>query len=157
MSKRSQRGRFNVDSTISTLVCTQCGAKMYVPRGMGQQRGKMHKKHMYCFNCKEITAHLEVRAFDHLKPEGFYIRHELPTSNKNIIIEYTNTFSNNKNKTSLYVYIHKINCLYAPLIYDICNDVVMCESDFSWIEIKNILNEIKNNKQYIIKSVCHAK
>lgn len=151
MRKMRQRRRGRVNTTISTLVCTQCGARMYVPRFIGQQREKMHKKHMFCLTCREITAHFEVRAFDSLKSEGFYIRHELPTSIKNVKMECTNTFYDNKNKPSLYIYISRIKYPYTQLVYDICSNVIVRNSDFAQYEIDDIVNEINNNEQYILK------
>ena len=38
MGKLRQKGRIVASTTISTLICTQCGAKMYVPRNPERQR-----------------------------------------------------------------------------------------------------------------------
>lgn len=151
MGKLRQKGRVVANTTISTLVCTQCGAKMYVPRNPERQREELHKKHMFCFACKKTTAHLEVRARDALKSDGFYIRHKLPTFIKNVKMESTDMFYNDQNKASLYVYVSKINRQHAPLIYDVCSDTIVRGSIFNKYETENIINNIKSNKQHIIE------
>ena len=76
MSSR-QKSRAAHNSLVSELYCTQCGRKMYVPRLVGQQREEEHTKHMYCYQCREITAHTEVRPYDVHMPNAYYIRRKI--------------------------------------------------------------------------------
>lgn len=46
--------------TISELVCTECSAKMYVPRSKNYREAG-HIKTMYCWKCKKVTDHIEHR------------------------------------------------------------------------------------------------
>lgn len=45
---------------ISTLECTECGLRMYVPRPKGAKRPKGHIKHMYCVRCDKRVAFTEL-------------------------------------------------------------------------------------------------
>lgn len=48
--------------TIATqLKCPQCGNIAPIQRKRGKQREKGHTKHMYCYKCKEITGHIEIK------------------------------------------------------------------------------------------------
>lgn len=48
--------------TVGTeLECTQCGNVAPIQRKKGKQREKGHTKHMYCWKCKDTTAHTEVK------------------------------------------------------------------------------------------------
>ena len=42
---------------ITNLKCEKCGTVFQIPRIKGQIRSKGHIKHVWCFKCKEITAH----------------------------------------------------------------------------------------------------
>jgi predicted RNA-binding Zn-ribbon protein involved in translation (DUF1610 family) len=49
-------------STVSTtLECPDCGNHQKIRRITGRQHKKKHVKHMYCYKCKEVTGHIEVK------------------------------------------------------------------------------------------------
>ena len=48
------------------LQCSCCGNINPIFRKRSKMKGKNHIKHMYCYKCKEVTAHVEV------KEEAFY-------------------------------------------------------------------------------------
>lgn len=48
----------------SKLLCEQCGTEMLIPRKRGQRRERGHIKHMYCYNCEEVTPFVEGIAKD---------------------------------------------------------------------------------------------
>lgn len=56
------RGR-KTKTTATQLKCTECGNIQTIHRRRGKQKKKNHVKHMYCYSedCKETTAHLEVK------------------------------------------------------------------------------------------------
>lgn len=43
------------------LKCTKCGNVYPIWRGRGNRRKDGHTKHVYCFKCQEVTAHVEAR------------------------------------------------------------------------------------------------
>ncbi len=43
----------------TSLVCEECGYREYIWRKAGRQRPCGHIKHMWCYRCKERTAHIE--------------------------------------------------------------------------------------------------
>ncbi|QEG13573.1 hypothetical protein MARVELLAND_42 [Bacillus phage vB_BspM_MarvelLand] len=48
--------------TCSTyLQCTECTNVVKIYRKKSRLKEKDHVKHMYCYKCKVITAHLEVK------------------------------------------------------------------------------------------------
>ena len=69
----ARRHRMNNSYNISTLFCTECGFPMYVPRSAGSCREMNHTKHMFCPNCKGLTAHREVRTVDIIYPQEYYV------------------------------------------------------------------------------------
>lgn len=42
---------------ITNLKCEECDNVFNIPRKNGDKRGKGHVKHVWCFICKETTAH----------------------------------------------------------------------------------------------------
>lgn len=50
-------------STLSMCVCTHCGAKMFVPRSAGRERGRHHIKDIYCWRCKTVQKFVEYQEF----------------------------------------------------------------------------------------------
>jgi hypothetical protein len=48
-------------TTQTFLKCDCCGNVNPIFRKKSKQRDKGHLKHMYCYKCKEIKAHLEVK------------------------------------------------------------------------------------------------
>lgn len=48
------------------LQCSCCGNINPIFRKRSKMKVKNHIKHMYCYKCKEVTAHVEV------KEEAFY-------------------------------------------------------------------------------------
>ena len=69
----ARRHRMNSSYNISTLFCTECGFPMYVPRSASSNREMNHTKHMFCPNCKGLTAHREVRNVDMTYPQEYYV------------------------------------------------------------------------------------
>lgn len=49
----------NQKMTYSKLNCENCGNLIKIPRFRGKWREEGHVKHMYCYKCQEITAHIE--------------------------------------------------------------------------------------------------
>lgn len=50
------------NTTQSDFYCLQCGQKgIPLRRKPGQQRGKFHRKKLYCYHCKVEINHIEVR------------------------------------------------------------------------------------------------
>lgn len=43
------------------LQCPQCDNPVTIHRKRSKMREKNHVKHMYCFKCKEVTGHVEVK------------------------------------------------------------------------------------------------
>ncbi|AMQ66570.1 ribosome associated inhibitor A; zinc finger domain [Bacillus phage Shbh1] len=43
------------------LKCPKCNNTQTIYRKRSKLRGKNHIKHMYCFQCKETTGHIEVK------------------------------------------------------------------------------------------------
>lgn len=48
------------------LQCSCCGNINPIFRKRSKMKAKNHIKHLYCYKCKEVTAHVEV------KEEAFY-------------------------------------------------------------------------------------
>lgn len=44
---------------VSTLYCTVCGLPQSIIRDSARRRPTGHIKHMYCFKCEDVTAHME--------------------------------------------------------------------------------------------------
>lgn len=44
---------------ISNLVCEDCGNVFPIPRKQSERRGKGHVKHLWCYKCTGVTAHIE--------------------------------------------------------------------------------------------------
>lgn len=44
---------------ISNLVCECCSNVFPVPRKQSERRGRGHVKHIWCYKCMEVTAHVE--------------------------------------------------------------------------------------------------
>lgn len=44
----------------STLYCSKCGKPRIIYRKKGKMREKFHIKHMWCFNCNQKIAHMEI-------------------------------------------------------------------------------------------------
>jgi len=42
---------------MTNLKCTCCDNIIQIPRGVGEKRNKGHVKHLWCYKCKEETAH----------------------------------------------------------------------------------------------------
>ena len=53
-------------TTTSTLVCPTCGNSFPIMRRASMQRGKFHRKIMYCPKCKKETNHIEAMEIDKL-------------------------------------------------------------------------------------------
>lgn len=51
---------------ISEFYCSSCGSMTPLPRLRGQQREKYHVKDLWCFKCRDTTAHTEKRFCDHV-------------------------------------------------------------------------------------------
>lgn len=151
MGKTRQKGRGAANTSISTLVCTQCGARMYVPRNIGQQRGEMHKKHMLCFHCKKTTEHLEIREFDTPMSTGFYIRHSVPTAIKDVKMENTAIFTDESEKPAIYIYVTSTRKAHISMIYNVYDGTIVKDAGFTRQEMKDIIADIKNNEQYILE------
>jgi predicted RNA-binding Zn-ribbon protein involved in translation (DUF1610 family) len=48
--------------TLSTnLQCPECGNTLTIHRKRSKMREKNHVKHVYCYKCKEVTGHVEVK------------------------------------------------------------------------------------------------
>lgn len=45
---------------ISNLVCECCETVFPVPRKKSGRRGKGHVKHLWCYKCKDVKAHIEL-------------------------------------------------------------------------------------------------
>jgi hypothetical protein len=43
------------------LECEVCENLVTIRRKRSKMKEKNHKKHMYCYKCKEVTAHIEVK------------------------------------------------------------------------------------------------
>lgn len=43
------------------LTCPECGNVTTIHRKRSRMREKNHIKHMWCFRCKEVTGHIEVK------------------------------------------------------------------------------------------------
>ena len=43
------------------LECDECGNVVTIHRKKHKMREKDHVKHMYCFKCKDRTAHIETK------------------------------------------------------------------------------------------------
>lgn len=43
------------------LQCPECGNVQTIHRKRSKMREKYHVKHMYCWKCKEVTGHIEVK------------------------------------------------------------------------------------------------
>lgn len=63
--------------TSSTLHCKCCGKKMPLPRKRGQRREFGHIKHLWCWGCKEVTAHVEQREGDYIENIDLLLKGEL--------------------------------------------------------------------------------
>lgn len=47
-----------------SFYCIKCGNKgIPLPRKLGHQREKFHRKKMYCIFCKEVVNHIECRTY----------------------------------------------------------------------------------------------
>ena len=47
-----------------SFYCIKCGNKgIPLPRKLGRQREKFHRKKMYCIFCKEVVNHIECRTY----------------------------------------------------------------------------------------------
>lgn len=44
---------------ISYLICEECGGTFPIPRKRHQLRKRGHVKHLWCYRCKKVTAHIE--------------------------------------------------------------------------------------------------
>lgn len=44
---------------ISYLICEECGSTFPIPRKRYQLRKRGHVKHLWCYRCKKVTAHIE--------------------------------------------------------------------------------------------------
>lgn len=58
-----------MQNTISICYCTCCGNRMYIPRTLDRQKEKEHIKTIFCCNCGENEAFIEIRDFDYLNSE----------------------------------------------------------------------------------------
>lgn len=43
------------------LQCKECGNVTRIHRKRSKMREKNHIKHMYCYKCREVTPHIEVK------------------------------------------------------------------------------------------------
>ena len=46
----------------SELYCENCNEKFIIFRKRGNLRGNGHIKHVWCYRCKDVTAHTEVQS-----------------------------------------------------------------------------------------------
>ena len=50
----------NKRQTVETnLTCKECGNIQMIRRKLGRQRAPGHVKHIYCYKCQAVTAHVE--------------------------------------------------------------------------------------------------
>lgn len=56
-------------TTISDLICSECGSIMSIPRWKNDQREKFHIKDLYCIDCNKITKFIEIGNIDIYKKE----------------------------------------------------------------------------------------
>lgn len=59
-------------TSISDLICCECGNIMSISRKNGSRREKYHIKDMYCINCDKTTKFIEVLNYDLCKKELEY-------------------------------------------------------------------------------------
>lgn len=50
------------DMPRSELTCEHCYSKYVIFRHKGSMRGNGHVKHLWCYRCKDVTAHTEVQS-----------------------------------------------------------------------------------------------
>ena len=48
-------------TTQTELICSECGSKMPIVRKKSKQKELLHIKHLYCYQCREITQHIELK------------------------------------------------------------------------------------------------
>lgn len=54
--------------TLSDFYCLKCGQKLYpIPRPRGNQRGKLHRKILYCPNCQVELNCIEIKTQSELE------------------------------------------------------------------------------------------
>lgn len=58
-------------ATPTDLLCDVCGNKTTIFRKKSKQKKQGHTKHMWCYKCKETTAHTEI-GFDRLTQMQYY-------------------------------------------------------------------------------------
>ncbi len=55
----------NYNNYVSTdLICPKCGNITTIYRRKGRQKKASHLKYLYCYNCREIINHYEVKDID---------------------------------------------------------------------------------------------
>ena len=112
--KKRRRGP---STSVSTLFCTECGTRMYVPRLASCQREEGHTKHLYCPHCRKKTAHTEVRDFEAEMPPGYYIRRPFELGLKGVHAFHTGFFGTEAGDT-VYIYVEKTG---DPNVYAVCD------------------------------------
>lgn len=53
------KGKRNIEET--ELRCMECNNKQKIQRWQGYKKKEGHIKHLYCFKCKDTTAHEEIK------------------------------------------------------------------------------------------------
>lgn len=61
-SNREQKGELMPGYIAHDFYCIKCGNKNFaIPRKQGNQRGKFHRKKLYCVHCKATINCIECR------------------------------------------------------------------------------------------------
>ncbi len=53
-----------IKTTQTKLVCPECGSVFPIMRRTCVQRKRFHRKNLYCYVCKKVTNHIELKDYD---------------------------------------------------------------------------------------------